>query len=110
MIDEPVPVLVNHVERLLELLDLVLIEHGKDVGCCALGTFLGARASGRFTARHRGGLSPLTNQDQKENRRLERIKHQISEFFFLRAINELKLYFLLGGGVQILGKVLAYFL
>ena len=57
VIDEPVPVLVNHVEGLLELLDLVLVEHGEDVGGGALGTLLRARTSGRFAARHLGGPS-----------------------------------------------------
>lgn len=61
MVDEAVSVLVDHVEGLLELLDLVLIEHGEDVGGGTLGTFLRARASGRLAARHPGG--PLTRPD-----------------------------------------------
>merc|ERR1711992_49575 len=32
LVDEPVPVVVDHVERLLELLDLVLAEHGEHIG------------------------------------------------------------------------------
>ncbi len=55
MVDEAVPVLVDHVEGLLELLDLVLVEHGEDVGGCALSTFFRARAPGRLAARHPGG-------------------------------------------------------
>ena len=65
MVDETVAVLVDHVEGLLELLDLVLVEHGEDVGGGALGTFLCARASGRFTARHLGGLSTLKKSGEK---------------------------------------------
>ena len=56
MVDETVAVLVDHVEGLLELLDLVLVEHGEDVGGGALGALLGAPASGRLAARHVGGL------------------------------------------------------
>jgi len=52
VIDEAVPVLVDHVESLLELLDLILIEHGKDVGGGALGALLGAGPAGRLPARH----------------------------------------------------------
>lgn len=59
VIDEPVPVLVNHVEGFLELLDLILVEHGEDVGGGALGTLLRARTSGRFSARHLGGPSAI---------------------------------------------------
>jgi len=52
VIDEPVPVLVDHVEGLLKLLDLVLVEHGKDVGGGALSALLGAGPTGRLPARH----------------------------------------------------------
>merc|ERR1719500_2441993 len=31
VVDEPVPVVVDHVEGLLELLDLVLVEHGEHI-------------------------------------------------------------------------------
>ena len=43
LVDEPIPVLVDHVEGLLELLDLGLLEHGKDVGRASLG-LLGGRS------------------------------------------------------------------
>ena len=53
LVDEAVPVLVDHVEGLLELLDLVLVEHGEDVGGGALGALLGgAAAAGGFAGRH----------------------------------------------------------
>jgi len=57
VIDEAIPVLINHVEGLLELLDLVLVEHGEDVGSGALGTLLGASPTGSLAARHAGGPS-----------------------------------------------------
>lgn len=41
LVDEAVPVLVDHVERLLELLDLGLVEHGEDIGGGPLGPLLG---------------------------------------------------------------------
>ena len=64
MVDETVAVLVDHVEGLLELLDLVLVEHGEDVGGGALGAFLGrAAAAGGFPGRHDAG----TMRDGSEN-------------------------------------------
>lgn len=51
LVDEAVPVLVDHVESLLELLDLGLVEHGKDVGCGPLGPLLGGLPLGAL-ARH----------------------------------------------------------
>lgn len=53
LVDEAVPVLVDHVERLLELLDLGLVEHGEDVGGGPLGPLLGGLPLGTF-ARHAG--------------------------------------------------------
>lgn len=53
LVDEAVPVLVNHVEGLLELLDLGLVEHGKHVGGGALRALLSVLALGPF-ARHVG--------------------------------------------------------
>ncbi len=48
--------MVDHVERLLELLDLVLVEHGEDVGGGSLGPLLGgAAAAGGLAGRHLGG-------------------------------------------------------
>ena len=53
MVDEAVPVLVDHVEGLLELLDLVLVEHGEHVGGGALGALLrAAHAACGLAARH----------------------------------------------------------
>lgn len=54
LVDEAVPVLVNHVERLFELLDLRLVEHGKDVGGGPLGALLGGLSLGAL-AGHGGG-------------------------------------------------------
>lgn len=54
LVDETVPVLVDHVERLFELLDLRLIEHGKDVGGGPLRALLGGLSLGTL-ARHGGG-------------------------------------------------------
>lgn len=53
LVDEAVPVLVDHVERLLELLDLRLVEHGKDVGGGPLRPLLGGLPLGAL-ARHGG--------------------------------------------------------
>ena len=53
VVNEPVPVLVDHVEGLLELLDLVLIEHGEHIAGGSLGPLLGgAPPAGCFTGRH----------------------------------------------------------
>lgn len=48
-VDEPISVLVDHVESFFELLDLRLIEHGKHIGGGALGTLLGVLPLGLFT-------------------------------------------------------------
>merc|ERR1719422_810718 len=45
VIYEPISVLIDHVESLLELLDLVLIEHGKHIAGCSLGPLLGGASS-----------------------------------------------------------------
>lgn len=50
-VNEAVPILVNHVEGLLELLNLRLIKHGKHVGGGALRALLGGLSLGPF-ARH----------------------------------------------------------
>lgn len=50
--DESVPVLINHVESLLELLDLRLVEHGEDIGRRALGALLGRAPPFGLAARH----------------------------------------------------------
>ena len=53
VVDEAVPVLVDHVEGLLELLDLVLVEHGEHIARGSLGPLLGgAPPAGCFTGRH----------------------------------------------------------
>lgn len=54
LVNETVSVLVNHVERLFELLDLRLVEHGEDVGGGPLGALLGGLSLGTL-ARHGGG-------------------------------------------------------
>merc|ERR1719384_1047192 len=58
VVNEPVPVVVDHVEGLLELLDLVLVEHGKHIAGGSLGPLLGgAPPSGCFARRHPALLS-----------------------------------------------------
>merc|ERR1719447_2306844 len=53
VIDEPVPVLVDHVEGFLELLDLVLVEHGEHIAGGSLGPLLGGSSpSGGLAGRH----------------------------------------------------------
>lgn len=54
LVDETVSVLVDHVERLFELLDLRLVEHCKHVGGGPLGALLGGLSLGTL-ARHGGG-------------------------------------------------------
>lgn len=54
LVDEAVPVLVDHVERLFEFLDLRLVEHGEHVGRGPLGALLGGLSLGAL-ARHGGG-------------------------------------------------------
>ena len=56
VVDEPVSVLIYHIEGFLKFLYLVLVEHGEHVRRGALGTLLRARTSGRLAARHLGGL------------------------------------------------------
>ena len=41
LVHEAISVLVDHVEGLLELLDLGLVEHSEDIGSGALGALLG---------------------------------------------------------------------
>lgn len=48
LVDETIPVLVDHVERLFELLDLGLVEHGKDIGSGPLWPLLGGLSLGTF--------------------------------------------------------------
>lgn len=50
-VDETIPVLVDHVECLFELLDLGLVKHGKDIGGGPLRPLLGGLPLGTF-ARH----------------------------------------------------------
>merc|ERR1719427_485682 len=40
VVNETIPVMINHVERLLELLDLVLVEHSKHIAGGSLSSFL----------------------------------------------------------------------
>jgi hypothetical protein len=40
------PVVINHVEGLLELLDLILVEHGEHVAGSPLGPLLGGSSTG----------------------------------------------------------------
>ena len=54
LVHEAVSVLVDHVEGLLELLDLRLVKHGEDIGGGPLGALLGGLALGSL-AGHDGG-------------------------------------------------------
>lgn len=51
LVDEPIAILINHVESFFEFLDLSLIKHGKDIGCRTLGALLCGLPLG-FTAGH----------------------------------------------------------
>ena len=53
LVNEPVPVLVDHVKGLLKLLNLGLVKHGEHVGGRALGALLGGLGLCSF-ARHGG--------------------------------------------------------
>lgn len=48
-VNETVPVLVDHVEGLLELLNLRLVKHGENIGGCTLRTLLGVLSLRSFT-------------------------------------------------------------
>ena len=52
MVNETIAILINHVERLLKLLDLILIKHSKDIRSGPLGPLLSPRPTGGFTTRH----------------------------------------------------------
>ena len=66
LVDEAVSVLVDHVERLLELLDLRLVEHGEDIGGGALGALLGGLSLCSF-ARHLDGVCLYSWRREKED-------------------------------------------
>uniref|UniRef100_A0A224YJ57 Uncharacterized protein n=1 Tax=Rhipicephalus zambeziensis TaxID=60191 RepID=A0A224YJ57_9ACAR len=62
LVDETIPVLVNHVKRFLELLYLRLVEHSEHIRCGSLGPFLrGAPAFGLPT-RH-GSSEPRASDE-----------------------------------------------
>lgn len=61
LVNEAIPVLVNHVKGLFELLDLGLVKHGEHIGGCALRALLGGLGL-RFFARHGGGLNLKINK------------------------------------------------
>ena len=65
-INKTIPVLVDHVEGLLELLDLRLIKHGEHIGGGALRTLLGVLPLGPF-AGHVGSwyVPPPVTHDMK---------------------------------------------
>ena len=54
MVNETIAILINHVEGLLELLDLVLVEHGEHIAGGSLGPLLGGPSAGSLTRRHLG--------------------------------------------------------
>lgn len=53
-VNKTIPVLVNHVKGLLELLNLRLVKHSKHIGGGTLRPLLGVLSLGPF-ARHVGG-------------------------------------------------------
>lgn len=60
LVNEAISVLVDHVEGLLKLLDLGLVEHREDIGCGPLWPLLGGLGLGPFTGHlgcRRVGLS-----------------------------------------------------
>lgn len=63
LVNETVTVLVDHVEGLLELLDLGLVEHGEDIGSGPLGPLLGGLPLGAF-AGHDGVWCNLEGKDR----------------------------------------------
>lgn len=78
LVDEAIPVLVNHVERLFELLDLRLVEHGKNVGGGPLGALLGGLSLGTL-AGHDGSWF-WTCMHSQESHTTVHILHQTSSF------------------------------
>merc|ERR1719342_1587364 len=44
-VNEPIPIMVNHVESFLELLNLVLVEHSKHIASSSLCPLLGSSSS-----------------------------------------------------------------
>merc|ERR1719154_663744 len=53
IINEAIPVMIDHVEGLLKLLNLVLVEHGEHITGGSLGPFLGSSSTpSSFTGRH----------------------------------------------------------
>ena len=69
MVNETIPVLINHIKRLLELLDLILVKHGKDIGSGPLGPLLGARPAGGFSTRHGGPLKSRARGGRRATQR-----------------------------------------
>lgn len=63
LVNETIAVLVNHVEGLLELLDLGLVEHGEDIGSGPLRPLLGGLPLGAF-AGHDAGWCDLKGRDR----------------------------------------------
>lgn len=60
-VHETITVLVDHVEGLLELLDLRLVKHSEDIGGGALGALLGGLSLSSF-ARHFDCFIPVENK------------------------------------------------
>lgn len=58
LVNEAVPVLINHVEGLLELLNLRLIKHGEHIGGGTLRALFGGLSLGPFARHFAGGKSP----------------------------------------------------
>lgn len=62
LIYKSIPVLVDHVERLLKLLDLGLVEHGEHIGGGPLWPLLGGLSLGSLAGHDAACLSLLKEQ------------------------------------------------
>lgn len=78
LVNKAIPVLVNHVERLFELLDLRLVEHGKDVGGGPLGALLGGLSLGALAGHGDGWI--WTCVHSRDSHMTVHILHQTSSF------------------------------
>lgn len=64
-INEAIPILVNHVESLLKLLNLGLVKHGEHIGSRPLGTLLGGLSLGLLAGHVGGWREPIDKQNIK---------------------------------------------
>ena len=68
-VDEAVVVVVNHGEGLLELGNLLLVEHGEDIGGLANGALLGLGLASRLQGRKgkKKNIQERKSQEQKDS-------------------------------------------